>query len=88
MGVKELEVGGIRRDFAVVPLSDTNLAKRILNALTVDNGEYLQLEKKPNHILTARNVQLFEQGNVKASRKQILPIIQKVLNTTEYSGEL
>lgn len=79
MGLKELDEG-IRRDIGLVPLRDSDLAKAIFNALCIENGDYLKLAKKPNDLLTAKQGYLFEQGNIKASRKQILPIVQKALN--------
>lgn len=80
MGMKELVTGGIRRDFALIPLRNPNLGNEIMNKLSVENGEYLQLEEKSNTLLSSVNGRLFEQKNVKASRKQILPIIRSVLD--------
>lgn len=77
MGMKELETGCIRRDIGLLPLRDTELAKKVINELCTKNREYLLLENKACDLLQGR---LFEQKNVKASRKQILPIVQKVLD--------
>ncbi|XP_031625962.1 exopolyphosphatase PRUNE1 [Contarinia nasturtii] len=77
MGMKELTTGGIRRDIAIVTLRESELTKKVIEKLTIENREYLQLQDKHNDLLA---VQLFEQQNVKASRKQISPIIQKALN--------
>lgn len=83
MGMKEVETGRIRRDIGLVPLRDSKLVKRLL----VDNGEYLDLLEKTHNLHDSTKIQLFEQKNVKASRKQILPIIQKAMNI-EDSEEL
>lgn len=77
MGMKELESGGIRRDVGLIALRDSELAKKVINELSTKNREYLMLENKVCDLLQG---QLFEQQNVKASRKQILPIVQKVLD--------
>lgn len=78
MGMKELD-DGIRRDIGFVPLRDSALAKTIFNILCVENADYLKLEEKSNELLTSKQVYLFEQRNIRASRKQILPIVQKAL---------
>lgn len=79
MGMKELETGGIRRDIAMVPIRESAFAKKIVEKLCRENREYLKLVDKNSDLLSGR---LFEQQNVKVSRKQILPIIQKVLDCT------
>lgn len=77
MGMKELKTGGIRRDMGLLPLRNTELSTKVINKLSVENREFLELKNKPCDLLQG---QLFEQQNVKASRKQILPIIQKILD--------
>lgn len=79
MGMKELNTGGIRRDIGLVPLRDSDLTKQIINRLSIENREYLKLREKTNDIIRFMQGQIYEQENVKASRKQILPIVQKVL---------
>lgn len=80
MGLIELESGGIRRDIGLVPLRESQLAINILNELSVVNREYLQLKDKSSDVVKSAQGALFEQQNVTASRKQILPIIQAIIN--------
>lgn len=77
--MKELSTGGIRRDMGLVPLRDSDLTKRIMNELCIENRE-LQLKEKANDVVGSVQGRLFEQENIKASRKQILPIVQKALD--------
>lgn len=77
MGMKELETGGIRRDIGFYVLRENEITNKVITGLSITNGEYLDLENKVCDQLQGR---LFEQQNVKASRKQILPIIQKILD--------
>lgn len=77
MGMKELETGGIRRDMGFYPLRDSERTNKVMNELSITNREYLGLTNKECDQLQGR---LFEQQNIKASRKQILPIVQKVLD--------
>lgn len=78
MGMKELENGDIRRDIGLILLNDSELNKQIQQELTILNRDYLQLEDKNSELFSS--VQLFEQKNIRASRKQILPIIKIVLD--------
>lgn len=80
MGLKELPGGGVRRDLGLIVLRNTNLAKDVCKALSNDNGPYLQLKEKLMYSSDSLEVRLFEQLNVKASRKQILPIVQQILD--------
>lgn len=79
MGLKEIE-NGIRRDIGLLPLRNSTLTTQIIDALSVANSECLQLQAKVNKVFSTEHGLLFEQKNVKASRKQILPIIQQVLD--------
>lgn len=76
MGMKELDTGGIRRDMGFFPFRNTELANKVINELSIVNRDFLQLENKESNLLQG----LFEQQNIKASRKQILPIVQKVFD--------
>lgn len=80
MGMQELKTGGIRRDLGLVILHESNLTEQVVNALSVESAEYLQLEEKTSELLNSKHIRIFEQQNIKASRKQILPIIQKTLD--------
>lgn len=78
--MKELDGGGIRRDIGLFPLRQSALTEQLVNAVSIENREYLQLNRKCGDILSSEVGQLYEQRNLKASRKQILPIIQKILD--------
>lgn len=80
MGMKELESGGIRRDLGLVILHESKLTEDVVKALSIENAEYLQLQEKTSDFAKPKQIRIFEQLNIKASRKQILPIVQKVLN--------
>lgn len=81
IGMKELDSGGIRRDIGLFPLSQTDFTKQLINAVSVENHDFLQLDPKCNDILNSKLGHLYEQKNLKASRKQIMPIIQKILDS-------
>lgn len=78
--MKELDGGGIRRDIGLFPLCRTDFTEQLVNAVSIENRDYLQLDRKCSDILSSEHGQLYEQKNLTASRKQILPIIQKILN--------
>lgn len=80
MGVKKSPSGDIRRDLALVRFNEAPHCKRIIDAITLEHSEFLQLKKKS--VITPDSIEchLFEQENVKASRKQVLPIVQKILD--------
>lgn len=80
MGLIELPDGGIRRDIGLVPLRESQLTQQIVNELSVKNREYLQLKDKSSDSIKSAQCALYEQQNVTASRKQILPIIQVIIN--------
>lgn len=81
IGMKELDIGGIRRDIGLFPLHQSDLTKQLINAVSVENQHYLQLNQKCGDILSSELGHLYEQNNLKASRKQILPIIQQILDS-------
>lgn len=81
MGIKELESGGVRRDIGLLLLRDSDVGKQIQNELCITNRDYLQLDEKCSDIFGSVQGLLFEQNNIRASRKQILPIIQNVLDS-------
>lgn len=81
IGWKELEHGGFRRDIGLVPIDQTDFTKELINAVSVKHRDQLQLEAKCTDILNSTHGHLFEQKNLTATRKQILPIIQKILDS-------
>lgn len=81
MGLKELESGDVRRDIGLMVLRDSDVGKQIQNEVCITNREYLQLEEKCSDIFGSVQGLLFEQKNIRASRKQIMPIIQTVLDS-------
>lgn len=78
---KDKEANRKRRDLGIVILRDSQLAKDLVKAISVDNAEYLQLEEKTSDLVNPEQIRMFEQNNVLASRKQIFPIVQQVLNS-------
>lgn len=65
----------LHKDIGLLILRDNEQMNCLVNKLTVENKDYLSLIKKTTNILI-----VYEQLNVKVTRKQILPIIQKSLN--------
>lgn len=80
--MKELDSGGFRRDIGLIPLCHSDFTKQLINAVSIENRDYLELEQKCSEILNSAHGHLFEQKNLKASRKQILPIIQNILDSS------
>lgn len=50
---------------------------QVIEAVTTMNNPDLLLQSKPADFMGGK---FFEQKNVKASRKQILPVIKQILN--------
>lgn len=84
MGVKKQPAGEFRRDLALIQMQESDVGKRMFAALA-ENGDLLQLKQKDLISPKIVQCQLFEQKNVRASRKQVLPIVQQVLNNDDYS---
>lgn len=79
MGMKEIENNSIRRDLGLITLKVNPLAAKILNNLL--NSKEPDLQLKPKEISnTLAYARFFEQINIRASRKQILPIVQKTID--------
>lgn len=76
MGMRELDMGEIRRDLAVVPMIPTTIGHKILQKL-LDSKLGLQVVNIDSKQFG--RIHLYEQSNVKASRKQILPLVQQTL---------
>lgn len=68
--------GTLRRDLAVYSRGAEQPAKQL--AETLQGEEWLQLTPRPCQV---PGMALFDQGNTKASRKQILPVVQRALGT-------
>lgn len=81
MGMKELHDGGIRRDLAILSLYNTNISENISQKLFKSKTPDLALQALTVSIAPEgfRSVKMYEQQNVVASRKQILPIVQQAL---------
>lgn len=84
MGMKQIANDEIRRDLATLQLRDGEFSIDLVQEITTNNKMYLDLQQKDSvytvELLKEKAFTLFEQRNVKASRKQILPIVQKVLD--------
>lgn len=80
MGMKELQNGSIRRDLGIIPLKKTNQNESIKEILLTSCNPDLELVEKQITVTHSIPGQFFEQKNVKASRKQILPLVQEILN--------
>lgn len=73
--------GRVRRDLAVIAIDQPTLAERITAALLAAETPALGLRPyRCAATTTLPTCQCFEQTNVRASRKQILPIVQAVLD--------
>lgn len=79
MGMKVHDDGSVKRDLGIITLKSSELTDGILNALTSSLQPNLQLEVNS----VSSNVPkcfFFKQKNLRASRKQILPIVQRVID--------
>ncbi|XP_012279179.1 exopolyphosphatase PRUNE1 [Orussus abietinus] len=66
----------VTRDIAVFSLSPDELENKVIRALTSATQPSLQLTESSSLVEPGRRFLLYRQGNVRASRKQILPIVQ------------
>lgn len=80
IGLKVIEGGHIRRDLGLIPVRNSQLTEQVTEAITSAENPGLRLEPKNVVQSQTLNGQFFEQMNAKASRKQILPIVQGILN--------
>lgn len=80
MGLTETETGEIRRDIGIVPFKETPVSTLISAKLLSREEIVLDLELKSITIPSLPFAKFYEQRNVRASRKQIMPLIQGVLN--------
>uniref|UniRef100_A0A182LRY8 DHHA2 domain-containing protein n=1 Tax=Anopheles culicifacies TaxID=139723 RepID=A0A182LRY8_9DIPT len=84
LGLKVLPDGSVRRDVGIVPINDERLAEQvrctIVTALLACEDMNFQLEEIPT---SGRKGKFFQQHNLKASRKQLMPIVKSVLSALE-----
>ncbi|XP_052868639.1 exopolyphosphatase PRUNE1 [Anopheles cruzii] len=80
LGLKVLPDGSVRRDIGVVPIDDKRLAEKIVAALLGDKSTSFGLEKIETENV-ADGAIFFQQHNLKASRKQLIPIVKHVLSS-------
>uniref|UniRef100_A0A182PYX4 DHHA2 domain-containing protein n=1 Tax=Anopheles epiroticus TaxID=199890 RepID=A0A182PYX4_9DIPT len=84
LGMKVLPDGSVRRDVGVVPIDDKPLAEKIIAALHACEEMNFELKE-----ITCPDVEgtFYQQHNLKASRKQLMPIVKSVLSTIQdYTG--
>ncbi|XP_012216865.2 exopolyphosphatase PRUNE1 [Linepithema humile] len=81
---QDLSSERVSRDIAVFSTLSNQLGNDIILALTSSTQPYLNLELIKEILDEKYSLRLYKQGNVKVTRKQILPIVQKVaLNRNE-----
>uniref|UniRef100_A0A182S4W7 DHHA2 domain-containing protein n=1 Tax=Anopheles funestus TaxID=62324 RepID=A0A182S4W7_ANOFN len=78
LGLKVLPDGNVRRDIGIIPIDDEKLAEQIITALQACKETNFELEELSTSDLKGK---FFQQHNLKASRKQLMPIIKNVLST-------
>lgn len=82
MGLTHTEDGEIRRDMGIFPIKETPINNTIIEKLQSRDELDLDLAIKDLEMVNLPLAKIFEQKNVRASRKQIMPIIQGILNTS------
>ncbi|XP_053691013.1 exopolyphosphatase PRUNE1 [Sabethes cyaneus] len=81
MGMKiNAESNQVRRDLGIVNICDRDLFEKIVTALTTSKTPDLRLEKRCGNVYECVCGIYFTQGNIAASRKQILPLIRSILD--------
>ncbi|XP_053670822.1 exopolyphosphatase PRUNE1 [Anopheles nili] len=81
LGMKVLPDGSVRRDIGVIPVDNEPLAARIITALQECKETNFELEKLNSSESCGGT--FFQQHNLKASRKQLIPVIKNVLSGVE-----
>ncbi|KAJ6635440.1 Exopolyphosphatase PRUNE1 [Pseudolycoriella hygida] len=76
MGMKVVN-GIVSRDLGVVNIKDLRLFDKIIERIADENSMLSLVPNENNNFL---NGKFYDQKNVKASRKQILPMVKKVLD--------
>ena len=71
--------GSVQRDLGIAPIKSQQLTNEINASLVASSIPNLQLKIHPNFSNTS-NQYYYEQLNIRASRKQILPIVQTILD--------
>uniref|UniRef100_A0AAG5CTK1 DHHA2 domain-containing protein n=1 Tax=Anopheles atroparvus TaxID=41427 RepID=A0AAG5CTK1_ANOAO len=81
LGMKVLPDGSVRRDIGVVSINDEPLSEKICTALHENKEMDFALQKIIGP--TSCEGTFYQQHNLKASRKQLMPIIMNVLSSLE-----
>ncbi|XP_035780173.1 exopolyphosphatase PRUNE1-like [Anopheles albimanus] len=79
LGMKVLPDGSVRRDIGIIPIDDTPLAEKIISALLEQQNISFGLERIETNFVNG--AVFFQQHNLKASRKQLIPIVKSVLDS-------
>uniref|UniRef100_A0A1Y9HAL3 DHHA2 domain-containing protein n=1 Tax=Anopheles farauti TaxID=69004 RepID=A0A1Y9HAL3_9DIPT len=79
LGMKVLPDGGVRRDIGVIPIDDKPLAEKIISAIR--NCKQMNFELEELASCDRTGAIFFQQHNLKASRKQLIPFVKNVLST-------
>ncbi|EAA09205.5 AGAP004314-PA [Anopheles gambiae str. PEST] len=79
LGMKVHPDGSVRRDVGVIPIDGTPLAEKIIAALHASQEMNFELEEIP----CSENGTFYQQHNLRASRKQLIPIVKNVLSTIQ-----
>ncbi|XP_062558595.1 exopolyphosphatase PRUNE1 [Armigeres subalbatus] len=78
MGMKvNAENGSVRRDLGIININDPNLQESILSVISSSTEPDFKLTKLDVNFLQGS---FFEQSNIKASRKQLLPLVSDIFN--------
>ncbi|XP_033210602.1 exopolyphosphatase PRUNE1 isoform X2 [Belonocnema kinseyi] len=75
----DLKNNAMSRDIGVFSLDSNELENKIIRALTSSTDPNLDLVEENRVAGKGRNLVIYKQRNVRATRKQILPIIQSAL---------
>lgn len=75
MGMLINENGDVRRDIALIEVNCSNMIKDAKSLLEEEYPSLMRLEPKRPDL----NCMIWEQKNIKTSRKQLLPILKGVL---------
>lgn len=78
--MKEEHIGSIRRDIAILSLSNPTLSQQILQKILDCENPSFKLQAKKMFSEDFEGIHTYEQQNVKASRKQIVPLIMEILD--------
>lgn len=78
MGMQIGDDGSVQRDIGVIPIKSVDLASHISNKLHESGQCDLQLTPFDAQT-TLTGCKFYNQSNIRMSRKQILPIVQSIL---------